>query len=55
MFFEGPGTPGRPTMRPRWLHVALKLDYDELRRVTIGMRWLKISKIRNKMRQDGPR
>ena len=55
MLFEGPGTPGRPTTRPRWFQVTFKLGYAELRRATIGMRWLKISKTRNKMRLDEPR
>ena len=25
MFFEAPGSPGKPNMRPRWLQVSLKL------------------------------
>ena len=39
-------------MTLRWPQEGPKLSQDELRWVNIGMRWLKMDKIRDKMRQD---
>ena len=55
MFFEGLGPPDRPSMRPIWFQVGLKLGYDEVSWAKIGVRQFKMDRMSDKMKQDAPR
>ena len=50
---EGPGAQSRFQRRPRWPQVRSKLPSDELSWAKMGIRWAKMDKISDKMRQDG--